>query len=91
MLEERPDSIDLRVTDAIGGLTNMVAGVAKAQLDHYELSASLPSVVTGKGHAMDFLSGAETRCIPYECKWGDVVVEVGFVEEPSQVAEPASV
>jgi chemotaxis protein CheX len=88
MLQERPEEINSDVTDAVGELTNMIVGGAKAKLEHFALSVSLPNVVTGKGHCIEFPSEAPPICIPFDCEWGRVVVEVGFVEESQQAAEP---
>ena len=89
MLQDRPEGINSDVTDAVGELTNMIAGAAKAQLEQLALSVSLPSVITGKGHCIEFPSAAPPLCIPFDCKWGRVVVEVGLVEGPRQSAKPA--
>jgi chemotaxis protein CheX len=80
MLGERPETINADVRDAVGELTNMIAGSAKAKLEHLKLSVSLPNVITGKGHCIDFPSKVTPICIPFECAWGDVAVEVGLVD-----------
>ncbi len=86
LLKERPAEIDGEVTDAIGELTNIIAGGAKAQLEQFAMSASLPSVITGKGHTVEFPSESRPICIPFESKWGPIALEVGLVEEPEEVA-----
>ena len=80
MLGQKPTSIDADVRDAIGELTNMIAGrgSAKAKLEHMNLSLSLPSVITGKGHCIDFPRNITPVCIPFDCPWGMVAVEVGL-------------
>ena len=80
LLGERPEEIDADVTDAVGELTNIIAGRAKAQFEQLELSVSLPNVVTGKGHCIEFPKGVKPICIPFDCDWGSVVVEVGLRE-----------
>ena len=87
MLQERPEEINSDVTDAIGELTNMIAGGAKAKLEQFALRVSLPNVVTCKGHRIEFPSNLPPICIPFDCEWGRVVVEVGLVEEPLHAAE----
>jgi chemotaxis protein CheX len=72
--------INADVADAIGELTNMIAGSAKAQIENLEMSVSLPTVITGKAHCIDFPKNTKPICIPFECKWGPVTVEVGIVE-----------
>lgn len=44
------------VLDAVGELTNMVAGGAKAELEEFQLAVSLPNVITGKQHEVHFPS-----------------------------------
>ena len=87
MLMERPGQINADVVDAIGELTNVIAGNAKAQLEHLNMSVGLPSVITGKGHCIDFPSHSKPIAIPFRCEWGDVVVEVGLVEEREEAAQ----
>ncbi len=79
------------MTDAIGELTNMIAGSAKAKLEEYELSVGLPNVVTGSGHCINFPTESPPVCIPFECEWGTVVVEVGLVVDPPQGTESQAV
>lgn len=86
LLGERPLTLNADVTDAVGELTNMIAGNAKAQLEHFALSVTLPTVITGKGHCIDFPKGATAICIPFDCEWGAVSVEVGLVELVAPVA-----
>jgi len=87
MLGERPADINHDVADAVGELTNIIAGVAKAQLEHLALGISLPAVIIGKGHAMEFPHKAASVCIPYQCPWGYVAVEVGLFEQPEARTE----
>lgn len=70
--------IDANVVDAVGELTNMIAGAAKAQLEQFELSLGLPTVITGKSTCIAFPSTATPISIPFSSNLGDFVVEVGF-------------
>lgn len=82
LLEEDPKSltdIDRDVVDAIGELTNMIAGGAKAKLEELSLSVSLPSVICGKNHTVSFPSEATPISIPFDSKWGPISIEVGLV------------
>lgn len=83
MLQERLPEINGDVVDAIGELANIIAGGAKAQLEHLDLSISLPSVVTGKGHCIQFPTKVTPICIPFESEWGPITVEVGLSEPPA--------
>jgi chemotaxis protein CheX len=80
MLQERPPEINGDVVDAIGELTNIIAGGAKAHLEHLELSVSLPSIITGKGHCIQFPTKVAPICIPFDSEWGPITVEVGLSE-----------
>ena len=66
------------VVDAVGELTNMVAGSAKSKLEELQLSISLPNVITGSGHEIRFPSEVTPICIPFESPWGPLTVEVGL-------------
>ncbi|GAB4129018.1 chemotaxis protein CheX [Thermopirellula anaerolimosa] len=78
--------IDGDVLDAVGELTNMVAGGAKAQLETYELAVSLPNVVTGKGHEVHFPSNVTPICINFQTDWGPLTLEVGLTPVPAACA-----
>ena len=78
MVGQKPASIDADVRDAVGELTNIIAGSAKAKLEDLNLSVSLPSVITGKGHCIDFPKAVTPVCIPFDCPWGAVAVEIGL-------------
>ena len=66
------------VLDAIGELTNMVAGSAKAELEELQLNVSLPNVITGKPHDIRFPSNVKPICVPFSTKYGDLALEVGL-------------
>ena len=87
MLMTETTEIDGDVIDAVGEITNMVAGAAKAELSEYELSISLPSVITGRGHEVRFPSNVTPICVPFDTQWGKLNLEVGLEE----VAVPACV
>lgn len=74
------------VVDAVGELTNMVAGSAKAQLTEYKLSISLPGVIKGAGHEVCFPSDVTPICVPFTCEWGELKIEVGLAEDRSHVS-----
>ena len=67
------------VVDCIGEVINMVAGNAKAQMEQYQLSISLPSIVRGKDHLIEFPSNVTPICIPFSSEIGDLMVQIGFV------------
>lgn len=87
MLMSEHTEIDDDVIDAVGELANMIAGAAKAELEEYELSISLPSVITGRGHEVRFPSNVTPICVPFTTSWGELTLEVGM----TCVAEPVAV
>lgn len=66
------------ITDAVGELTNMIAGSAKAKLEHLNLSLSIPNVITGADHRVVYQSGVTPICILFESEIGPFVIEFGF-------------
>ena len=80
MVGEKPESLDGDVISAVGELTNMIAGKAKADLSQFEMKLALPTVITGKDHMISLDSTAQAIAIPYSCKWGDLCVEVCIAE-----------
>jgi len=87
LLQEQPDGLNADVADAMGEMANMIAGQAKAQLEHLCMSLSLPTVVTGKGHCIDFPRNAMRICIPFSCGWGSLALEVALAESSDSTAE----
>lgn len=84
MLMTELHEIDGDVIDAVGEITNMVAGAAKAQIEELHLSISLPSVVTGTNHSVRFPSNIKPIRILFDCPWGPLALEVGL--EPVEAA-----
>ncbi len=80
LLQERPAEINGDVTDAVGELVNIIAGSAKAKMQHLEMSVSLPTVITGKCHSVEFPTKVTPICIPFTSPWGEITVEVGLCE-----------
>lgn len=89
LLKEQRSEVNAEVVDAIGELTNIIAGNAKAQLEHLALSVSLPTVITGSDVSIEFPRDVTPICIPFGCSWGEVAVEVGLVEQPAAVGAGA--
>ncbi len=70
--------IDDDVMDAVGELTNMVCGDAKAQLAQFQLSMSLPNVLCGTNCRLHFPQNAQPISIPFKCEWGPLALQIGF-------------
>lgn len=71
--------------DAIGELTNMMAGNAKKDFP-CKASISLPSVITGTGHSVSQSKMSPFLMIPCESKLGTFHVEVALLETKSKKA-----
>ncbi|QDT66962.1 chemotaxis protein CheX [Calycomorphotria hydatis] len=72
------DEIDNDVCDAVGELTNMIAGAAKAKLAELDLSISIPNIVSGSNHVVHYPTNVQPICISFESEIGSFCVEVGF-------------
>lgn len=91
MLMTEATEVNEDVLDAVGELTNMVAGGAKAQLEEFQLMVSLPNVVTGQDHEIHFPSNVTPLCIHFQTPWGPLTLEVGFAPlvQPAATPKPA--
>jgi chemotaxis protein CheX len=83
MLMEPPkEKIDAEIIDAVGELTNMICGGAKAQLAKMNLKFDLatPTMVVGKGVDITHHSDTPTIVIPFRTAAGDFVIEANLTE-----------
>ncbi|QDU60571.1 hypothetical protein Pan216_14170 [Planctomycetes bacterium Pan216] len=78
-LQMEIDGVNEDVVDCMGEVVNMVAGNAKAQLEEYDLSISLPSIIRGEDHLIEFPSDVTPICVPFTGEVGNVLLQVGFV------------
>jgi chemotaxis protein CheX len=78
MIGTETSQITGEVCDAVGELMNMIAGNAKGQLAKYELSVSLPNVISGGNHRIHFPSNVRPMVIAFESEIGPLTIEVGF-------------
>lgn len=78
MVGIKAPEINTEVCDAVGELTNMIAGSAKAQLERLELSISIPNIVSGKNHNVHYPSNVQPICIVFDSEIGPFAIEVGF-------------
>ena len=69
---------DEMVNDALGELTNMVAGHIKSRLcDHHQpCIMTIPTVVRGRDFQIQTVSGVERRSVYFRCDGGQVLVEI---------------
>lgn len=84
MLYEEPKTkIDEDIIDAVGELTNMICGGAKAQLakSNHKFDLATPTMITGKGIEIAYHTDAPTIVIPFSTDYGDFVVEANLAEK----------
>ncbi|MBG0776080.1 MAG: chemotaxis protein CheX [Desulfovibrionaceae bacterium] len=80
MLGESFTKINEDIVDAVGELTNMIAGQARVHLanDGLNFQASTPSVITGKNHTLNHISKQPILSIPFTTPDGNLVVEISL-------------
>ncbi len=88
MLGEEFSKITDDIADAVGELTNMIAGQARAHLanEGMKFQASTPSVIVGKNHTLAHINKQPILAIPFTTADGNLVVEVSLnkvVDSPS--------
>jgi chemotaxis protein CheX len=78
MLGEEITEINGDIRDAVGEITNMVSGAARKRIETmgFSLSASIPTVVSGKEHSIMHVMGGPSVVIPFEMEGGSFVVDV---------------
>jgi len=83
MLMEAPKAaIDHDVIDAVGELTNIICGGAKANLAKMGLNFNLatPTMVSGKGAEIHYPATAPIVVIPFKTSSGDFVLEASLAD-----------
>ena len=77
MLGEDYEEICAEVLDAVGELTNMISGGARAKLSEkgYIFNMAIPSVISGKAHVIVHLTDSPIIVIPFETENGKFFIE----------------
>jgi len=78
LMTDAPTEIDDDVLDAVGEITNMVCGNAKAKLERYQLSISLPNILCGDNCRLHFPQHSSPISVPFKCEWGLLALQIGF-------------
>lgn len=76
------DIHDPAFLDAIGELTNMIAGQAKSRYEGYSASISIPTVICGQAHHVNRQQRAPWVVIANESEWGSFLVAMALSEKP---------
>jgi len=66
--------------DAVGEISNMISGQARANLSELGLNfqGSTPSVIMGAGHSITHVTRSQVVAIPFATAFGDFTVEFCF-------------
>lgn len=81
MLFESYTDLNDEIADAVGELTNMIAGQARIQLSEQgqKFQAGTPKIIMGRDKELDHIPGAPILAIPFSVNsGGKVIVEVSF-------------
>jgi chemotaxis protein CheX len=79
MLGEVEDPVQ-DIKDAVGEITNMISGQARAGLQQMGLNfhGSTPTVIFGDGHTIQHVSKGPVMAIPFVTEAGEFTVEFSF-------------
>ncbi|HTN01166.1 MAG TPA: chemotaxis protein CheX [Planctomycetaceae bacterium] len=86
---ESVSAINADVVDTVGELVNIIAGQARAQLEHLPLQMGLPQVLKTPTHRVEFPNVMRAIHIPFHSEWGLLSVDVGM-DSRSLAVEAAS-
>ncbi len=78
MFGEEIVELSHEVSDAVGEIINMISGQARREMEEYGrvFQASIPSVVSGRGHAITHYSDGPKIAIPFTTDGGEFTIEV---------------
>ncbi len=83
LMEDPKPDLDDEVVDAVGELTNMICGGAKASLakiDH-QFDLATPNMITGQGVEISTMSDSPTIVIPFHTAHGNFVIEANLADK----------
>lgn len=82
LMEERKPAVDQDVVDAVGEITNMICGGAKANLAKMGINFDLatPTMVKGKGIEIRYPLGAPIVVLPFVTDHGGFVLEASLAD-----------
>ena len=71
------------VQDAVGEITNMISGQARAKLAEMGIAmkGATPTVIMGDNHTISHLTKDKIMAVPFTTEYGDFIVEFSMSEE----------
>ncbi len=78
MFGEEISELSHEISDAVGEIINMISGQARREMEENGrvFQASIPSVVSGRGHAITHYSDGPKVVIPFTTEGGEFAIEV---------------
>ena len=70
--------VDELVRDAVGEITNMIAGKGKFELAQFEFDLGLPQVIVGQEYTVYSPRWAKHYWLPLETDFGPCTLDIGF-------------
>lgn len=71
-------TVDEYVRDAVGEMSNMIAGKGKRDLSQYEFDLGLPQVIVGDEYTVYSPRWAKHYWLPLETDFGPCTLDIGF-------------
>lgn len=81
ILGVRPERLDADVLDAVGELTNMIAGGGKTRLKQLDVTLGLPMVIRGASQSVLFPAIAVPQKADLVSSLGTVQLQVGLAQQ----------
>ncbi len=80
LMEEAKKEIDDEIVDAVGELTNMICGGAKAKLStlDYAFDMATPTMIVGTNIELKYYTNSPTIIIPFSTEYGKFVIEANL-------------
>jgi chemotaxis protein CheX len=80
MLGQEVNDFGPELLDAVGELTNMISGAARAELSQAgeELDAGIPAVIYGHAHVVSHATDTPVIVVPFQTEHGSFTVEACF-------------
>ena len=78
MFGTKPNYINIEVRDAVGEITNIIAGTGRRKLSKrgYNIQASIPTIIVGEKHFIDHNTEEPCIIIPFQTKYGPLSMEI---------------
>ena len=85
MFGDEISEINDDILDAVGEITNMVSGGARAELDRngHSFEMTFPTLITGRNYDVQHRSNSPVVVVPFRTEGGEFIVEVCMTDPPT--------